>query len=270
MRKIIITLLLLVSIASSYSQTISRKLISSAGGYYSDADFSVSYSVGEPLINTLSSGNTILTQGFQQPEDLLLAYTLTLKAFLEGFYRGGQTMEPTLYNLGMSSDPTATDMIQVDLWSPDHLDNSSPDLSAVTVLHTDGTASVTLPETSSQNNYYISLKHRNSLETWSADPVEISESASYDFTNESTKAFGNGINDPMKNLDMNLYGIFSGNNNGDGTIDINDMTITENDAFDFQFGYNNSDCNGDGATDALDMQIIENNAILQLYMSRPY
>ncbi len=269
MRKIIITVLLLHTIVFSYSQTISRKLISSAGGYYSGTDFSVSYSVGETMINTLSSGNTILTQGFQQPEDLLLAYTLTLKAFLEGFYRGGEMMEPTLYNLGMSSDPTATDMIQVDLWSPDHLQNNTPDLSTVTLLHTDGTASVSIPEVPNENNYYISLKHRNSLETWSAAPVDMSQTALYDFTNEDTKAFGNGINSPMKNLETNLFGIFSGENTGDGTIDINDMSVTENDAFNFQYGYNNTDCNGDGASDALDMQIIENNAILQLYMARP-
>jgi len=56
----------------------------------------------------------------------------------------------------------------------------------------------------------------------------------------------------------------------DPTIDINDMSATENDAFDFAFGYNATDCNGDGASDALDMQIIENNAILQIYTARPY
>mgnify|MGYP003349968405 CR=1 FL=1 len=72
----------------------------------------------------------------------------------------------------------------------------------------------------------------------------------------------------MKNIG-GVYVVYSGDVNQDGTIDINDMSDVENDAFYFAFGYNITDCTGDGATDALDMQLIENNASLQLYLATP-
>jgi len=58
--------------------------------------------------------------------------------------------------------------------------------------------------------------------------------------------------------------------NQDGTIDSQDMTIAENDASSFLFGYNASDCNGDGSSDSADMTLIENNAGLFLFYARPY
>ena len=48
------------------------------------------------------------------------------------------------------------------------------------------------------------------------------------------------------------------------------MQATENDASNFSYGYNSTDCNGDGASDALDMQIIENNSFLQLFTAIPF
>jgi len=47
------------------------------------------------------------------------------------------------------------------------------------------------------------------------------------------------------------YGIYNGDINQDGGIDILDMQIADNDATNFSFGYNSSDCNGDGGTDIL-------------------
>jgi hypothetical protein len=48
------------------SQNVSQNVISNAGNYYNSADFSVSWTVGQPVINTLESNNIIVTQGFQQ------------------------------------------------------------------------------------------------------------------------------------------------------------------------------------------------------------
>lgn len=51
---------------SGFSQYQVHQLISSSGGFYENTDFSVSWSVGEIVTETLSNENTILTQGFQQ------------------------------------------------------------------------------------------------------------------------------------------------------------------------------------------------------------
>lgn len=50
----------------AFGQDIPMQVVASAGGYYSSANLSVSWTVGEPVISTLTSANVILTQGFQQ------------------------------------------------------------------------------------------------------------------------------------------------------------------------------------------------------------
>lgn len=44
-----------------------QSLISTAGGYYTGNGISLSWSLGEPVVETFSGGSVILTQGFQQP-----------------------------------------------------------------------------------------------------------------------------------------------------------------------------------------------------------
>ncbi len=269
MKKALLILFFLQLSNILFSQTISRSVISAGGGSYNGADFSVNYTIGETMTNTLSGSETTLTQGFQQPDDLWMRYVLNMRAFLEGFYVGGETMAPSLFNLGISNDPTATDSIQVDLWSTNHLSNSIPDFSSNALLHTNGQAEVVFPDVYIGNNYFLSVKHRNGIETWSSSPIVVTDGSAYNFTTGMNKAYDNGINNPMKNIENGVYAIYSGDVNQDGALDIFDMSNTENDAFNFQFGYNATDCNGDGATDALDMQLIENNAMLQIYFARP-
>ncbi len=50
----------------AFGQDIPMQVVSSAGGYFSNASLSVSWTLGEPVIATLSSANLMLTQGFQQ------------------------------------------------------------------------------------------------------------------------------------------------------------------------------------------------------------
>jgi len=51
---------------SCFSQYQVHQLISSNGGFYESTDFSISWSVGEIVTETLSSSNHIITQGFHQ------------------------------------------------------------------------------------------------------------------------------------------------------------------------------------------------------------
>lgn len=65
-------LLLVVAVSScfvSFSQSLSPEVIASAGGYATAGGVSLSYTVGEmAMVETFTSSNTILTQGFHQPE----------------------------------------------------------------------------------------------------------------------------------------------------------------------------------------------------------
>jgi hypothetical protein len=107
------------------------------------------------------------------------------------------------------------------------------------------------------------------METWSASPVTISSTTSYDFSTGLGQAYGDQINDPMKNMSSGVYAMYSGDVNQDGTIDLSDLTLTQNDVSNFAFGYNSSDCSGDGGTDLSDLIIIQNNATLFLFKATP-
>jgi hypothetical protein len=193
---------------------------------------------------------------------------LDVKVFLEGLYQGENLMQPYLLNLELSDTANACDSIEACLWSPNHLNNENPDFSAKTILKTNGMAHFILPS-NFVGDYYIALKHRNSIEIWSAQPVSFPNSNLYDFT-LSSNTFTDGLNSAQKLMPDGNYAMYCGDVNQDGTIDIFDQQNVENAVMLFDFGYLLNDCNADGVEDAFDMQIIENNTILFLYYARPY
>ncbi len=72
MKKNIVLLFLFFIAFSSRSQTLSPKVISTAGNEYNSASFSWSWTMGETIIPTIQNGSNMLTQGFQQPEVALI------------------------------------------------------------------------------------------------------------------------------------------------------------------------------------------------------
>ncbi len=105
-------------------------------------------------------------------------------------------------------------------------------------------------------DYYLKINHRNSVETWSADPVTIGNSPlEYDFTNDFSKALGFNM------IEISgVYAFYAGDANQDGAVDGLDMILLDNQAANFGAGYMAEDINGDGSVDALDMIILDNNA----------
>jgi hypothetical protein len=196
--------------------------------------------------------------------------TLDLKLYLEGYYTGNSTMAATLFNLDLSQDQTATDSITVKLWSPGSLQNTNPDYTISAILHTDGTASVQFPAAVNGNSFYIAVAHRNSIETWSKDPLLMNINTAYDFSTAQNKAYDDGMNPPMVNLGDGKFAFYSGDANQDGTVDGADAIMVQDDIFQFSFGYNVTDVNGDGGTDGADAIIVQDNSFKSLYYARPY
>lgn len=65
--KNIFTVLLLVSAAMiANAQSISPQVIASAGTHFTGSNAQLSWTIGEPVITTVSNGNNIITQGFHQ------------------------------------------------------------------------------------------------------------------------------------------------------------------------------------------------------------
>ena len=106
------------------------------------------------------------------------------------------------------------------------------------------------------NSYYIVVRHRNSIETWSAFPVTFtSDTILYNFTISADMTFGNNTK-----LVGNNYCIYSGDENQDGIVDLSDIADVSNAANTFLLGYERSDMNGDNVTDLEDVVITSNSA----------
>lgn len=106
--------------------------------------------------------------------------TLNLKVFLQGYYIGGNSMIPVLYDNGMSGNNTETDSIVVELHDP--FSPATIVHSVKSVLQTNGMSYPEFPASVIGNSYYIVIRHRNSLETWSKLPVTFSSVTNYDFS----------------------------------------------------------------------------------------
>lgn len=108
-------------------------------------------------------------------------------------------------------------------------------------------------------NYYIQIKHRNCIDTWSKPGGELFISGStmaYDFTASSSQAYGNNLK--LKN---GKYCIYSGDCDRDDAIDVSDLSMIYNDAISISTGFLQTDLNGDYAADVSDLLIAYNNSI---------
>ncbi|MBK8983675.1 MAG: proprotein convertase P-domain-containing protein [Ignavibacteria bacterium] len=173
--------------------------------------------------------------------NLLSQKTLNLTALIQGFY-------------DETSDNMTGDTVQVTLRIP--LPPYPKIDSAKAVLDSAGNANFYF---SKVNNGYKVFKHRNSIETWSAVPVPFTDdSTSFDFSSDSSETFGNNViridNSPVR------FAIYNGDVNQDGTIDLTDGSLIDNDIQNFESGYLPTDVNGDDIIDLADAVITDNNS----------
>ena len=73
MKKLYFVFAIALSSLGMNAQSLTPQVIASTGGFSSNANGSLSYTVGEmTMVQTFSANNNILTQGFQQPNDQVL------------------------------------------------------------------------------------------------------------------------------------------------------------------------------------------------------
>ena len=173
--------------------------------------------------------------------------SFNLRYGIEGFWNSPTQVQDTVTcNLRTSSSPY--NLVQ----------------SGKIYLNSNGEGSMSLLATSG-GNYYLEIRHRNALETWSANPVWMKSGVSnYDFTTSASTAYGNNIM-----LKGGRYCAYSGDVNQDGVIDGADGSDCDNDAANFVSGYVATDVNGDDIVDGSDSAIIDNNAANFISVVRP-
>ena len=188
---------------------------------------------------------------------------LNLKLFIEGYYSGSSMMQSVKFNQDGSSPTTDVENITVELHS-----TTAPFslvASTISLLKTNGTAICSFAS-ASVGSYYITVKSRSGLQTWSATPQSlITTILTYDFSSAANKAFGGN----MKNLGNGVFGFYSGDINQDESIDATDAVDLTNDIVASAFGNKTTDLNGDGSVDASDAPLFENNSSFSIYTMRP-
>ena len=113
--------------------------------------------------------------------------------------------------------------------------------------------------------YYLVLKHRNAIETWSALPQTFSSnSLAYDFTTGSNKAFANNLK-----LVGSKWCIYGGDVNQDGFVETIDLNSVFTDNISGSSGYIPTDLNGDTFTEIEDLNIVFTNSVLGVERKTP-
>ena len=250
MKNIFLKIVFMILPVSFYGQNITSLVVSSAGDFYTTTNYSLSVTVGEPIIETYNSELYKLNTGFQQGTG---NRKLNLKFYLEGLFNGTE-MNQAFDDAGPVFPIGIADKYQLTIAK-----NTTP----YTLLYTDtnaflnsnGNSLVSLPAYLTGNNYIV-LQHRNHLETWSSSPISFaSDTISYNFTTVASKAYG----DNQKEIAPGIFAILVGDVNQDGVVDISDLVAMDADLTNGTLGYIVYDLNGDGVVDISDLVKIDEN-----------
>jgi hypothetical protein len=134
------------------------------------------------------------------------------------------------------------------------------------IVDINGNVSISFPASAFGKSYYVVIKHRHSMETWSNLPILFNSiSLSYSFTDLATKAFGGNLS----NLNDGNFALYSGDTDQNGNINLNDLASIEQRLVLFTSGYNSFDLNGDYVVESTDQSIMENNSLLNISVLRP-
>ena len=188
---------------------------------------------------------------------------VSLTAFLQGLYLGGSTMTAAPFNADGVSSTNVADTITVELRD---VVTYATTYSSSTLLSTSGVANVTFPGASIGGSYYVVILHRNSITTWSANPVTIlSSGTTYNFTTAASQAAGSNMVDDGSGVFL----IYTGDINQDGAVDFGDYPNLDIASSNGVIGYDTNDLDGNGAVDFADYPVIDINSSNGVLSSTP-
>jgi hypothetical protein len=252
-----------IALATSYAWSYSGTgvTINGNGSNSVTLDFSSGATAGQLSV----SGTNLCGAGTPSSLELTsAAKRLTLSSvLLEGLYSGTGTMRQAWNATGPQYAAGVADHITVELRDANNYSTvvwSLPDVS----LSVSGTAEINTPAAHS-GSYYITVRHRNSIETTTAAPVSFAGSTiSQSFATPASVFGGN-----LKLSRDGLYLVYGGDVNQDGIVDTGDMNWVDNGSSAILRGYNAADANGDGIVDTSDMNIVDNNSTAIVRVRRP-
>ncbi|MFH1120448.1 MAG: M28 family peptidase [Bacteroidota bacterium] len=222
---------------------------------------SVGFDAGSLTAGTYTANIRITSNDPDQPQVLVPCTlnisndkNLNITVLLEGLHNGPGTMRKAQGTSGDQYPGTVADQMTVELHEAADYNNVVYTAHNVD-LNTNGAANLVIPAENS-GSYYVTIRHRNSIETTTALPVSFDGSdIIYNFTTTASQAYGSNLHQTGSE-----FVIFGGDVNQDGAVDTGDMTPVDNDAGSFAGGYLPTDINGDGTVDTGDITVIDNNA----------
>jgi ligand-binding sensor domain-containing protein len=241
----------LIANASTYSWTLPANVSGNSSNNFINLNFSDS---------SLSGNLTLKGQnecGIGEPTSIYIKVfkQLNINLFLEGIYQPLTLMMAKVQDENGDHFPgNISDTLNVSLHS-----NASPyqllHLFANINLLQNGWCSLRIPSEINQA-YYMAIRHRNHIETWSSFPVSFANNTvTYDFTNSIDKAYG----DNQKQVSPGKFALMVGDSNQDGVVDLSDLVIMDSDLTNGTVAYIVYDLNGDGVVDLSDLVMIDEN-----------
>lgn len=218
------------------------------GNHYNDSiNNPPNSAVGQLIADALhySSDHLPIIASFQFPSNVK---SLQLKLLIEGRFNGN-SMIPDSVTVELRNQNNPFNLIE----------------QKKVLVNVEGNVNIQLNNVANNSSYYLVVKHNNSLETWSSNPITfMNDLASYDFTTSANKAFGNN-----QKLVGNSWCLISGDVNQDGYIEIDDLVnVYINNVLNIG-GYVNTDLNGDLITDMTDVNIVLQNNNLGYSIKKP-
>lgn len=184
------------------------------------------------------------TFSFDNPYLEITSFT----ALIEGFYNGS-TMKPDTVTVELRSSTSPFSLVD----------------QAKIFLNSSGQGSARFYNAENGVPYYIVLKHRSAIETWSALPQTFfSNNLTYDFTSGQDKAFGNNLK-----LIGTKWCIYGGDVNQDGFVETADVNLVFADNVIGATGYISTDLNGDMLTEVEDLNVVFINSVFGVQRIRP-
>lgn len=197
----------------------------------------------------------ITAWGLQFNDDENVPFTIDARAIVQGFYNpAANTMVPDTLRFYLRS---------IDFPFP--VIDSSKALASST-----GNVFAEFQNAQVMTNYFLVMKHRNSIESWSSSVIQFSQftnQTSYNFTDLASKTFGD--NAVQVDASPLTFAAYSGDQNQDGFVNLSDNVNVFNSASAFATGYLSTDMNGDNITNLNDIVLTNNNSSLFIQKITP-
>jgi bacillopeptidase F len=209
------------------------------------------YPLGTYTMDVVINSNDPVNSTITIPVTMEIANIFELTSFtalVEGFYDGTSMVSDTVtVELRNTSVPyTLIDQTKI-------------------LLNNNGQGSGSFFNAVNGTPYYLVVKHRNAVETWSSTPQTFTtNSMSYDFTTGQNKAYGNNLK-----LIGSKWCIYGGDVNQDGFVETADVNLVFTDNVNGSTGYIPTDLNGDMLTEIEDLNIVFTNSVLGVESKSP-